>query len=589
MTVPDYVGKPYPPVHNEPPKSTQWQAMTQDQLDGLRKRLIDSIIQIIVQLLTGGFIPGGGVGGASNQLTSWATDIFDKFLNIGGLFGGADLSSGSLDLQSIWNDVINGFITPSGLIATIENIINTIFEAIFGVARDPAGDPTTDLGFALTHIPFANVLGIGGPANIGDSVSTTWDQIVSGLVGMLGSGAGLADIFNTTQQVSSTAALGGFSWDILGIRNNRGLNTGFLPTTQSNIGLDTVALQGSAPTFALTQSTAVTGYHRISQTSNYGVVSWHGSGVTSVTDAFVNIFEMDTTTGDLSLVHASSNIVGSLSGSMQQNVYTVSPAIPVTAGEVYGVEVAVRGAGTHSIVGTSSWLPDQTVFPRRFSSVRNSGTSAPPSTLTPSYGSNVPFIEFGVTASTTVLPHSPEIRQFSAPGSTSYPIPSWANFVDRVVLGGGGGGHQGATLGIGGAGGGAGTWASDTLTRGTDFTGSVSLTTVVGAPGAAGVGGNGGNGGTSSSDITSTHTISSTGGVGSTSIDLIGTAHTGASPGNYTFPGGGPAWTISGGAAQNTYGADGNPSGGAGAGGNWISIQPGGAGAPGTVYYRFRQ
>jgi hypothetical protein len=167
----------------------------------------------------------------------------------------------------------------------------------------------------------------------------------------------LSDLFNIGQVISSQAALGGFSWDILGIRSNKSINTGFLPTSESNFGLDKVALAGSAPTFAVTQSTAIMGFMRISEAASKGVVSWLGSGVTSVTNAYVNIYKMDTTTGGLSLVHASSDIIGSLSSSMQHNVYSLPTPIDVQPGEVYGIEVAVRGAGTHSMVGTPRGCP----------------------------------------------------------------------------------------------------------------------------------------------------------------------------------------------------------------------------------------
>lgn len=685
--VPDYVppaGAPTQAVHNAPAPSAQWQGLSQDQLSALRSQLVTSIIQVVVQAVTGIFVPGGGVGGATGQLTSWASNIpvigdllnsdyinqllgvlggntdfismitnpaqqvVDTLLSvltglpvIGGLFGdlgvefnglvgqvddttaqsadttsnlndlfdifggglpGAqnmfsnlgsflnfDLTSGSFNPSTAATSFIQGSLGPTGLITTLPAIADLLFSMITGAARDSSGDPLADLENAFQHMPFANILGVGGPANIGISVQSGWDQFISGFVGVLGSGASLADAFNVSQQVASSAARGGFAFDIAGIRNNTSLNSGFLPTTQSNIAFDKIALQATAPTFALTQSTAITGYHRIDKASNFGVVSWQGSGVTSITDAYVNIFKMNTTTGLNTLVHSSTNIIGSLSGTMQQNVYSLPTPIAVQAGEVYGIELAIRGAGTHNVAGAATWIPDQTVFPRRFSSLRNSGTSAPPATLTPSYTTNVPFIEFGVSASDVALPHAATTFQFATPGTTSYPVPDWANFVDRIVLGGPGGGHQGGTWGIGGSGGEAAVWVSDTLARGTDFTGATSLTTAVGAGGTAGVGGNGGDGATSTSSIGGTHVLSSAGALGATSFDIVGSAHAGRGPGNYTFPGGGDPWVVAGGTAQNNYGAAGNPLAGAGAGGNWISLQPGGAGAPGVILYRFRQ
>lgn len=580
MTVPDYVppgGAPTQAVHNAPAPSAQWQGLSQDQLSALRTQLVTSIIQVVVKAVTGIFVPGGGIGGATSQLTDWASNI--------PVIG--DLLSGDFITQLI--DTLGGNSSFLSMITDpVNQLAQTIFQALTGFTS--LGTLLEDVADALNHIPFLSILGVGGPANIGSSVTSGWDHLLSGYVGAIGSGANLADLFNIGQAVSSGATLGKFSFDILGVRNDNQLNTGFLPTTQSNISLDKIALGSTTmSTFGITQSTAITAYHLISRASDFGVVSWQGSGVTSITDAFVNIFKMDTTTGQNTLVHGSANIVGSLSGSMQQNVYSLPTPISVLPGDVFGIEIAIRGAGTHLIGGAASGLPDQTVFPRRYSSVRNSGTSAPPSTLTPSYGTNVPFVEFGVTASNVPLPHSPDIQMFSVAGSSSYPIPDWANFVDRVMLPGGGGGHQGGTWGIGGAGGDVGAWAWDTLERDVHFSAGMSLTTAVGAGGSAGVGGNGGNGGGSTSSLITGHVLNTVGGLGATSFDVIGSAHSGKSPGNFAFPGGGPAWLIAGGVAQGTYGAKGNGPGGAGAGGNWISLQPGGPGADGIILYRFRQ
>jgi hypothetical protein len=60
-----------PAVHQTPTPSYQWQNMSQNQLNSLRSNLIESILQIVVQLVTGGLLPGG----AGTQLTSWATNI----------------------------------------------------------------------------------------------------------------------------------------------------------------------------------------------------------------------------------------------------------------------------------------------------------------------------------------------------------------------------------------------------------------------------------------------------------------------------------------------------------------------------------
>ena len=538
------------------------------------------------------FIPG--LGGGTFDLPTTAEDFIQNILTPTGLlmtiteivemFTG--ISGGDSTDLTAW---IEDLFDPANFTSLMSTILDTLSNLSLGDV--PPGDEFNAIGNALSNIPFLNILGIGGPSNIGDSLQTTWDKLIGGLVGAVGSGAGLSDLFNISQIVSSRARLGEFSWDILGIRGNKSLNTGLLPTSESNFGLDKVALNGSAPTFALTQSTAIMAFQRISEGAAKGAVSWLGSGVTSLTHAFVNIYKMDTLTGALALVHESANIIGDLSGSMQYNVYVLPTPINVVAGEVYGIEVAVRGAGTHSIVGSSTWLPNHPgVYPRRLSAVRNSGTSAPPSTIATgsvSYATNVPFMEFGISAGDVDIPHTPQQLLFNSAGSSSIPIPSWANFVERIVLGGGGGGRRGGGFGLTGEGGDNGAWAASTLVRGTDFTGVTSISITVGAGGFGGsssAGESGGNGGTSSASITG-HILTAAGGVGGNDLNFGGTNKNGQSPGNITYEG----VPYVGGGTQSTFGASGAAPGGGGAGGSDSGYQAGGAGAVGAVWIRFRQ
>jgi hypothetical protein len=473
--------------------------------------------------------------------------------------------------------------------------LDAIFEGITSVSG--VGTLLADVIAALQQIPFLNVLGVGGPGDIGGSIQSTWDQWIGGLVGAVGSGASLADLFNIGQDISSRATLGSFSWDILGIRSNKSLNTGFLPTTQSNIPLSTVSTGASMTTVPITQSTALTAYQRISESMSLGVVSWQGQGVTSVTDCYVNVYKMNTSTGLNTLVHASTNQIGLLSGTMAPVVYSIPTPINVLPGEVYGFEIAIRGAGTHNVAGGASALPDQTVYPRRLSSVRNSGVSAAPSTFTPTYGTNVPFIEFGVSAGDVAIPHTPTITQFADAGSPTFPIPSWANVVQIAAVGGGGAGRQGGTYGISGEGGENGDWNTIEWTRGTHFdaASAPSLAIVIPAKAQGGgdsgtSGGVGNNGGSVTVTLPATTghssaTLTATGGEGGDALNAGGSDKQGQSPGNQVLDG----VTYVGGAAQNTFGGAGADAGGGGAGGNYVSFQLGGKGGLGRAWVRLKQ
>lgn len=563
-------------------------------------------IEAIVQALT-------GISGGSLNILGPLTGLFGPILD---LFDGTGLTTGAsnftdngdgtgfFDLGSLGSLVDNGDGTGMSIAGLLENltgqlgtfqalldgqqnIIDGIFNAISGGGI--TGNLPDVLEEVLRNIPFLNVLGIGGPGNIGGSVQGTWDNLISGLVGTVGSGAGLADLFNIGQQVSSNATKGGFSWDILGIRNNKSMITGLLPTSDSTVSLNSVGFGASAPTFGVTSSTAITGYKRFAENMSLGVISWLGGGVTNISDMRVNLWQMDPATGLSTLAHSSANIIGSVSATTDYNTYSLPTPLPVNAGDVYGAEIMVRtGTGTHNVVGATSWLPSHpTVFPRKLSSVRNPGGGIPPTTIAHSslsYATNVPFIEFAVTTGAGSAFHDPQTTPFSTAGSVTFPIPSWANHIDVVGVPGGGGGHQGGTWGVGGAGGDAGTWVTATWDRTTHFTDGTVVSITVGAGGSAGVGGNGGSGGATSISIPG-HSVTTAGGVGATSFDFAGSNHTGDGPGNLSYNG----QNYVGGGSQSSYGAKGASPGGAGAGGNWVSFQPGGAGADGAVWIRAYQ
>lgn len=532
-----------------------------------------------------------GVYEVPADVTAIQARIFVAATATGGVAWFDDAESKQVGLlQQEWVDGLPGVL--GSIWDRFSNILESIFEAltggIFGGGIDDLLGGVMD---ALQNIPFFNILGVGGPADIGGSVMGVIDSLISGFVGIFDSGAGLPDLFNVGQEVSSNASLGKMGWDILGIRSNKPLASGMLATSESSLPLTQVMFGAAPPTFPLTQSTAITLYQRASESAPIGVVRWKGNGVTNITHFFVNIWKMDPETGDRTLVHASSNIVGDVSAAQATNKYIVPVEIMREPGDIYGYELAVRGSGTHNVVGDSTWDGDDPdVIPRRMSSVRDSGTTAPPATIAhaaTTYSSNIPFIEVGIEVGNTPLPHSPETLLFNAVGTSTMPIPSWVNFVDRIVLGGGGGGHQGGTWGVGGQGGGHGPFVSDTISRGTHFTDGDSVTTIVGAGGSAGL--PGANGQSSQSKIGSSHVLTGAGGEGAGGFDLFGIGVTGEGPGNYTFPGGGPAWSVAGGGDQASWDSPGVAPGGGGGGGNWLLFGGGGNGAPGAVWYRFRQ
>ena len=369
--------------------------------------------------------------------------------------------------------------------------------ATAGTIRFDDGD-VHKTGSSAVFVPPWNVGGIGGPVNLGETVFSIFNAYVGGLVGVIGGiGAGLADMFGIGQDISSRASLGMYSWQVLGVRNNKPIDQGLLATSNSNFSLGRVAMQSSAPTIPVTQAVSAIGFLRMAESNDKGVVSWLGYGNANITGCYVNIWKMNPVTGDMTLAHRSPNLVSSLSGGTvpQWVIYDYpDDMLPTVAGELYGVEITVVGSGTHTVAGTTTWLPPHpSSFPKTYAATRNSGTGTPAiGTVIPSasvqYATNIPWIEWGIVVEPGFGSHPDEITQFTEAGTGTIPIPDWANYVDVIALGGGGCGGQGGVYFLPGApGGAAGHWATATWARGIDFSGAVVINVTVGTPGVYGV------------------------------------------------------------------------------------------------------
>ena len=480
--------------------------------------------------------------------------------------------------------------TIQGLISRIQVVVDVIYNALTG--QDTLLHSLEELALALVAIPFGNIIGVGGPLNIGASILAFLDSLLGGLVGTPGSGGGLADVFNISFIVSSMANLGKLAWELLGIRNNEPVSTGLLPTGDANYPY------ANANTYlAVTQSASLCVTYRAGRSSPLGVVSWLGHTSTGITGFYVNIRKIDSATGARELVHHSPNIVANLpAGSNNKNwvFYELAEPLPRLISDEYEIQLVPVG-GTHYVKGydTADSIPDhpnaQVLAP---AAVRNETTPTDPAQT---------IAKASVTTSTKVMWIETAIDTGNAVGyfdpitvylteNTSVPIPFWADYIDGVALGGAGGGRSGGTLGLYGEPGAAGKWAAVTWERGVHFD-SGTDTSVVFTRGAGGSGGialshpAGGNGTASTLALTG-HTLTAAGGQGGDAL-LMGLAshEPGQSAGTYTFN----EQPYVGGGAQYTYGATGAAPGGGGCGGNWVNFQPGGAGAPGGGWVRFRQ
>jgi hypothetical protein len=195
--------------------------------------------------------------------------------------------------------------------------------------------------------------------------------------------------------------------------------------------------------------------------------------------------------------------------------------------------------------------------------------------------------------------HLPVSYNFpNAASSTTLLIPSWANFIDIIMVGAGGGGDTGTNSAVThgtvvnyGYGGNGGSWTAVTLGAGS-FSTNVLATITVGPGGIAGQFGvgSGGDGGASSVSATGMTMVTAAGGAGAppgSTTTSWNVNNYGGSPGDETYLG----VLYPGGVQQTTQanpGADGNAPGG-GAAGQHAADGSGGTGADGEIWLIFRQ
>lgn len=111
-------------VHSMPPQGQQLEQLREQQVDAMRKQLLESIIQVVVQAITGLFIPGG-IGSAVQQLQNWAEDIYEAIDDVP-ILGSlieiiTGIEDGNLnDFGTFWNNLMRA------LAGTVEATINDI-------------------------------------------------------------------------------------------------------------------------------------------------------------------------------------------------------------------------------------------------------------------------------------------------------------------------------------------------------------------------------------------------------------------------------------------------------------------------------
>jgi hypothetical protein len=281
------------------------------------------------------------------------------------------------------------------------NPVSSLFAGLQDMMTRIYSQPT--LG---SFIPGLNVQSpIGGVlTDVTTAFQTTVDKTIQGVTGSTGSGNAvgqLASVFNqamgylgfnfnnqTTPPTNSVAGTTGTNQTSL---NNRAVTkpsyNAIDPTADSVFPLSSISGSSSATTVSVTAAQSAMG---IIGTPDAGVkqsVEWLGYGPATITGVYYNIYSMNGSTGALTLVYASPNVVGNitLGGSSPTWVNLAIPAanyLTAQQNTYYAMEVVVAGTGTYSLAGINhAWLPSAghpTAYPKQLAVTRaiSAGTIA---------------------------------------------------------------------------------------------------------------------------------------------------------------------------------------------------------------------
>ncbi|QBP31055.1 minor tail protein [Mycobacterium phage Refuge] len=304
-------------------------------------------------------------------------------------------------------------------------------------------------------------------------------QLWSGLTGKPATGVkSPADVANaasgTAQQADTGVQIGEWNNAVLGIRNNKAFDSGMDPTGVSMFAIPASSTPGGEPPFVTATAAAVPIMFWIApDDAKRGSVMWFGKGNANITAFYVDVYRMNKSTNTMELLHSSQDLYPMLSPNWKAIRYNMQAVNRVTVahGDVLAIAFRVAGTGSHQIVGRySGWLPaDPTQVPQRPSAVRTGVGNLAFSSI--NYSGDIPVAALGIVEGDVPPPFfSPRKTEVSTLGWYDYDIPTWANKVEGVYIGGAGAGHGGdGGVTLAGKGGGAGQWVTETLVRGVDF------------------------------------------------------------------------------------------------------------------------
>lgn len=181
---------------------------------------------------------------------------------------------------------------------------------------------------------------------------------------------GIANALNSTNAKATTTESA-----LPSVKSNTPLHTGVDPSDEVTVPYSTTFVS-----FTVNQSNARGGFVRFQGGDEKRVFTWRGSGNASITHAYLDIYQMDATTGDLTLFHQSPDLAGILLSSAGWHQYSIDSGtdgyISVKDDIVY-VELRVTGGGSHTIYGKTltAGTTLSGLHPAKNGGVRDGGSS----------------------------------------------------------------------------------------------------------------------------------------------------------------------------------------------------------------------
>lgn len=322
----------------------------------------------LANLSSGGVFNPAGLG--AGTLPAGVSAGISQITGLTAALAAALTSASPLNSANLTGTISQG-VAP--WVAPIDTLMNA-----WGIPA--AGHTAAELAALAAAIPNGNIAGLLGGANIGAALQQTVNQgaVALGAVGA-GVNASLAQWGNSLTSAITNylgynpggAAPAGSVAKIASDTNATVNARAVQKTTYANLDkamdatFDLAEVNGSTtlPTIGVTQTKSAIGYVTIRDGGIKQSIGWLGYGLTNITEFYVVLHSVNKTTGVMTRLYSTANIVGSVgTGTVPVWNYVTLPAlnqINATPGDLYAIEYIVRGTGTYNIVGKtmSAQLP----------------------------------------------------------------------------------------------------------------------------------------------------------------------------------------------------------------------------------------